>query len=273
MSDNHRTRLGNLAREGFDIDFIPMQQRFEGITDRMGCRLRADYFTLTIYFRLLIPTMFPEYDKAIYLDSDVVVNGDISRLFRTALDDNYIAACTDYSVQHVPELVNYIEQGVGVPRMSYINSGILLMNLHLLRERRLAERFFTLLNTWNFDSIAPDQDYINVLCHGHIHYLPNVWDAMPIHDEEPIVEPQVVHYNLFAKPWWYDDVQYADLFWHYAQGSGYYADLCKIKDCYTDAQRAADALCMRRLVERGAMIARAEENFRTVFNIRKEPRL
>ena len=226
LSDTNRARLARLSREGFEVEFMSMSQRFDGVTDRMSCRLRADYFTLTIYFRLFIPTMFPEYDKAIYLDSDVVVKGDISKLYNTNLEDNYIAACTDYSVQHVPELVHYIENGVGVPRMSYINSGVLLMNLRLLRERNLGERFLTLLNKYHFDSIAPDQDYLNVLCHGRIHYLPNVWDAMPIPGENPVVAPQIVHYNLFAKPWYYDGVQYADLFWYYAKDSGYHHELC-----------------------------------------------
>lgn len=43
------------------------------ITDRIENRLRSDYFTMTIYFRIFIPDMYPEYDKAIYIDSDIVV--------------------------------------------------------------------------------------------------------------------------------------------------------------------------------------------------------
>lgn len=82
-----------------------------------------------------------------------------------------------------------------------------------------------------------------------------------------------MHYNLFAKPWYYDGVQYADLFWYYAKDSGYHHELCCIKHNYTDEQRKADTACMKRLVERGAMIGNSTENFRMVFNSGREQRL
>ena len=63
-----------------------MDKRLECITDKMGTRLRADFFTLTIFFRLFIPEMFKEYDKCIYLDSDIVVPGDISKLYNVDLE-------------------------------------------------------------------------------------------------------------------------------------------------------------------------------------------
>ena len=101
VSEENRRRISALARPNFEIEFIPMQSGLESITDRMSNRLRCDYFTLTIYFRLFIPAMFPEYDKAIYIDSDVVVPGDLAELYDMELSDNYIAACPDLSLIHI----------------------------------------------------------------------------------------------------------------------------------------------------------------------------
>ena len=83
LSGQNQKRLAALGKDYFEIRFIPMENKLQGITDRAENRLRADYFTLTIFFRLFIPAMFPEYDKGIYLDSDIVVPGDISELYRT----------------------------------------------------------------------------------------------------------------------------------------------------------------------------------------------
>ena len=95
LTEESQRKLSANVKPPFRIRFLSMKDKLAGITDRAENRLRCDYFTLTIYFRLFIADLFPEYDKGIYLDSDIVVPGDISRLFRTELGDNIIAACAD----------------------------------------------------------------------------------------------------------------------------------------------------------------------------------
>ena len=193
LTKENMEKLSLLATGNFSIEFVEMKDGFEGITDRMSNRLRCDYFTLTIYFRLFIATMFPQYDKAIYIDSDVVVLGDLAELFDTDIGDNFIGACADKSVVDVPELARYMEEAVGVSRYEYINSGVLLMNLKALRENEFDKHFLNLLNTYHFDCIAPDQDYINAICNGKIHYLDEVWDAMPNDNAQPLSNAKLIH--------------------------------------------------------------------------------
>jgi len=273
LSERNRRMLASLAAENLEIQFISMENRLDGITDCMSNRLRADYFTLTIYFRLFIPVMFPEYDKAIYLDSDIVVPGDISELYRTELGDNLLAAAADHSVVDVPQLAKYIEDGVGIDKHHYINSGVLLMNLKRMREAQLEQRFLELMNTYHFDCIAPDQDYLNVMCSGKILYLPASWDAMPTQGTEPIEKPKLIHYNLFAKPWCYDHVQYEEYFWEYAKKSGYFSEILSFKAQYSEENRKSDNEHLELMLSRGEAIADAEMNFRIVFNEGKEKRL
>lgn len=257
----HQQRLSALAAENFSIEFVPMQSGLESITDTMSNRLRCDYFTLTIYFRLFIPKMFPQYDKAIYIDSDVVLLTDPAKLFDIELGDNLIGACVDRSVGHVPELTYYMEQAVGVPKDQYINSGVLLMNLKKLREAQLDCHFLSLLNTYHFDCIAPDQDYLNALCFGKIHYLDDGWDTMP-DTAASCREPKLIHYNLFSKPWCYDDIPYADHFWHYAAQSGYEQEIRAYKAGYSDEQKRSDCDCLGKLLQRGAQIPQQEITFK-----------
>ena len=216
-----------------------MKEKFEGIeSDFIGNKLRADYFTLTIYFRLFIPDMFPQYSRGIYLDSDVVVPGDLSTLFETELGDNLIAACPDYSIQEVEPLMHYVKEAVGVDQnRDYINSGVLLMDLEALRKVNFGTRFLELLNKYHFDTIAPDQDYINAMCKGRIHYLSEEWDAMPNESIPEIENPKIVHYNLFFKPWHFEDVQYAHYFWDVAKTTPYYDELKQQLADFTDEDR------------------------------------
>lgn len=261
LSEENKEKLSELASENFTIEFVEMKEGLESITDRMSNRLRCDYFTLTIYFRLFIPTMFPQYDKGIYIDSDVIVLGDLAELFDTDIGDNYIGACADKSVVEVPELAMYMENAVGVDRYEYINSGVLLMNLKALREKDFDKHFLNLLNTYHFDCIAPDQDYINAICNGKIHYLDERWDAMPNDNTTPLKNAKLIHYNLFSKPWCYDGIQYGEYFWEYIKNTGYESDALNYKESYSDEQKKSDSECLELLVRRGAEICEAEVTF------------
>lgn len=276
LSEENKKRLSALSCEHFKVEILPMKEKFEGIeSDFIGNKLRADYFTLTIYFRLFIPDMFPQYSRGIYLDSDVVVPGDLSTLFETELGDNLIAACPDYSIQEVEPLMHYVKEAVGVDQnKDYINSGVLLMDLEALRKVNFGTRFLELLNKYHFDTIAPDQDYINAMCKGRIHYLSEEWDAMPNENKAALDQPQIIHYNLFAKPWCYDGIQYADYFWKYAEKSGYIEELKTFKAAYSEEQKASDKKSMTLLVDRGQMIADSQDlTFKKVFDQGLEKRL
>lgn len=265
LSEENKRRLGALSHRGFNIIFTEMADCLRPITDRVENHLRKGQFTLTIYFRLFLADMFPQYDKGIYLDSDIIVAGDISKLYSTELaDDKAFAACSDLSVQNVPVFVNYIENVVGVPSMNYINSGVLVMNLKFFREHEFSRRFLELLESWHFDSVAPDQDYLNAMCAGRIVYLDKSWDVMPQKSGEKLPSPNLIHYNLFDKPWMVSGVQYEEYFWKYAERSVYYNDILKFKEAFTEDKAAANRQGLATLIDRADKLASAEITFKNL---------
>lgn len=262
LTEENKKRLQALETSNFSVEFVPMEKGTETISDRMSNRLRCDYFTLTIYFRLFIPEMFPQYDKGVYVDSDVVLTSDVAQLFDTDIGDCYVGACRDASVSDVPPLAGYMENAVGIDKNKYINSGVLLMNLKLLREKKLSEHFLNLLNTYHFDCMAPDQDYLNAICADKIYLLPECWDTMPNDRKPPSKDHRLIHYNLFSKPWCYDEIQYEDLFWEYAADSGYIDEIKAYKAAYSDEQKESDSKCLDLLIARGEEIQSHEVTFK-----------
>lgn len=254
VSDENQRKLLALANENFDIEVMPMRRSLENITDRSENRLRCDYFTMTIFFRLFIPEMFPEYDKALYLDSDIVVPGDISELYDTNVEGHLFAACPDYSSSDVPALIHWMENAIGVDRDKYVNSGIMVMNLKKLREVKLEEHFMHLLNTYHFNCIAPDQDYLNAMCKGQILFLDEAWDVMPNPRKKEHPAPKLIHYNLFEKPWCYDNIQYADYFWKYAEMSDFHDQVKAIKENYSAEQKARDKQSFNLLLKKAETV-------------------
>ena len=260
------SRLQSLQTENFKIELMPIRANMEALDDRMSNRLRCDYFTLTIYFRLFIPSMFPQYDKGIYIDSDVVLTDDIAKLFDIDIGENYIGACNDLSIADIPPLVAYTEKAVGVNAKEYINSGVLLMNLKKMRDDDLEGHFLSLLNKYHFDSIAPDQDYLNAMCNGKIYYLEEKWDTMPNDAKPMLTETSLIHYNLFSKPWCYDGIQYEEQFWNYAQDCGFIDEIRKFKSGYTEDKKKADSECLELLVRRGMEIPENDVTFKKMHD-------
>lgn len=277
LSAANKERLGAFAREGFEIVFVPLSEKMASLCGkhRPGTHRFHAFSSLTIYFRLFIPALFPEYDKAIYLDSDIVVPGDISRLWNEKLGGKLIGACADYSIQHIAPFMRYIDSYVGVDHRNYVNSGVLLLDMRRLREVDLAGQFLRWMRKYAFETVAPDQDYLNALCWNAIHYLDPVWDAMPSDHIRSLDNPQIIHFNLDSKPWLNESVPYDELFWHYAATSGYEADIRARRTAFLQRPSAVRAYrkAIEDLVGMAAELSQAPVSFRSVVEQGRELRL
>lgn len=273
LSEENAKKIKSLETDNVKIILTEMNQNLSMITDKLGNRLREYTFTLTIFFRLFIPVMFPKYDKCIYIDADTVIPGDISSLYNEDLGDNYLGCIVDKSTIDNEILASYFEEVVGIPRDKYINSGVLLMNSKKLRELKIDEKFLDLYIKYGFDVIAPDQDYINSMCYGHIKYLSDIYDAMPNPNNKEVEKPVIIHYNLFLKPWQYENVQYYDYFWKYAKFTPYYDEILEIKNSYTDEDRKKDSEWMDLMVSRAESLVGTQNTLKNVFESGKETRL
>ena len=223
ISDDNKKKILNLAQEGYDIIFRDVSKQIADIEKELESRLR-DYYSLSIYYRIFIPNLFKDYDKVLYLDADIVIVDDVANLYNLEMGDNLLAGTTDGVVRLVDEFKDYVVDAVGVDKWEdYINSGVLVMNTKGLREAKIEEKFLYLLTKYNFDTVAPDQDYLNALCKNRITHFEKYWDFMPNVDADYRDEDlHLIHYNMFQKPWNYPDMRCAEYFNKYAKMTEYY---------------------------------------------------
>ena len=229
------------------IEFVDVKPYLEKIQEKLYTR---DYYSNATYYRLLIPNLYPEFKKAIYLDSDMVILNDVANLYNIDMKDNLIAAVPDGAVQVIPPFQEYVEKVVGMADYkTYFNAGMLLMNLEELRKFDFQEKFLYLLVTTKF-TVAQDQDYLNRICKGRTIMLNGSWNTMPGGiQEEDKTNLNIIHYNLSYKPWHFDNIMYQDYFWEYAKKTDYYDAILKIKEEYTDEQRNNDLLAGEKLIK------------------------
>ena len=238
ISEENKKKINKYKRENVNIEFVDLNYYIEKVKDKLYTR---DYYTNTTYFRLFIANLYPQYNKAIYLDSDIVVLGDIAELYNQDIGDNLVAAAPDDVIQTIKVFQEYAEKVVGVADYrNYFNAGILLMNLDEFRRFDFQNKFLYLLETIKF-TVAQDQDYLNRLCKGKVKIIDKAWDKMPVaNDDFDDKDLKIIHYNLADKPWHYDNIRYKDYFWKYAKKTEYYNEICKIKENYSEEERFKD---------------------------------
>ena len=247
VCEEHKKQIKKYECKNVNIEFVDLSYYIEKVKDKLYTR---DYYTNTTYFRLFLPELYPQYDKVVYLDSDIIVVGDISELYNVDMGTNLITAAPDDIIQYNKVFQDYAELVVGVAKYQhYFNAGVLLMNLDQLRKFKFQEKFLYLLGTVKF-SVAQDQDYLNRLCKGRTTLISHDWNVMPYVNEETKKEDiKLIHYNFAYKPWHFEDVTYNEYFWKYAQKTEFYDEIIKIKESYTEEQKFEDREAERNLVE------------------------
>ncbi|MBR0351042.1 MAG: 1-acyl-sn-glycerol-3-phosphate acyltransferase [Clostridia bacterium] len=239
ISEENKQKILKYENKRVSIEFVDLNIYLEELQDKFYTR---DYYTNTTYYRLFIPNLYPQYDKVLYLDCDIVILGDISKLYNTDIEDNLIGAIPCEAMQISSELTEYAEKVIGMKNVKdYINAGILVMNLNEMRKIDFQSKFIYLLETIKY-KVAQDQDYINRMCKGRIKYIDSSWEVEPHPTDTPRKEKDlnIIHYLLIYKPWHFDNVLYQEYFWEYAKKTEYYEDILQILKTYRDIDRARD---------------------------------
>lgn len=141
--------------------------------DFMDYPISQTQFSVASAYRLLIPDILSEYDKAIYIDCDMIVRRNLAELYRSydELGDNYLGASREVICDYqIPRMLE-----IGCDPAQYINTGFLFMNLEALRRDNMVPRFLEELKNEKYR--YPDQDVLNLLCQGRISFLPPCYNS------------------------------------------------------------------------------------------------
>jgi len=194
-----------------NIHFIDMKDSF---SDTL---MRLSHITKPTCYRLLLGEILLQYEKCIYLDSDIIVCTDLAELFSTDLEGYYLGGIKDIDFndpfQNHDE--RYKETGLSA-ESSYINTGVLLMNLKKIRQDGMIETF---LREIKKGYLFSDQDVLNITCLNKIRHLPVKYNLMSylflFPDRKPYLiyqegefdeaknNPMIIHYAAHLKPWLY----------------------------------------------------------------------
>lgn len=235
ISIEYKDKLNKYNKDNIEINFCSITEKLKSLNDKLPVR---DYYSNAIFYRLFIAELYPEFDKALYLDADIVVLDDISKLYNHNVEDYYLGVCKDDVASMCSEFKEYTKLCVNVDSEHYFNSGILVMNLKNFRKYQILEKFLDLLQKVKY-YVAPDQDYLNYLCKDNVLYIDQEWNKAPIKDAN-MENAKLIHFKLTAKPWHYTNINRGDEFWKYAKRTEFYNYLLNILNNYSEEEKEKD---------------------------------
>ena len=239
---NKQKILKSLHSEKCEIHFIPkpefllheIEAAYNHLQEKEDATGILKHLSSASYYRLLISELLPnQFEKAIYLDCDLVVNGRLDQLWRSELGENYVLAVQDTLIRYVSNhlgLLNYKE--LNIPASTkYFNAGVLVINLKKWRDDGITTRAIEYLKQ-NIEYIRfHDQDILNALLADQWGELDPRWNLLLPHalaysswKESPFSEdvyntliqnPYIIHYASELKPWNSRHPRLKEHFFHY----------------------------------------------------------
>ena len=198
---------------------------------------KRNHMTFAAYYRLFLSSILLNYEKVLYLDSDLLILKDVSELYNVELGNNLCAAVVDYAIAYMEffrsdynNITKYLNDVLGISDVKkYFNSGVLLLNLKSIRDENLEERLIEVARI--NDKYWHDQNVLNSVFKDRCLLLDQKWNYLwhvaPKENYSKIAtddlmkyeaakrDPAIIHYAT-DKPYDNEKWEGSHPFWDYA---------------------------------------------------------
>jgi lipopolysaccharide biosynthesis glycosyltransferase len=189
---------------------------------KLGDLKVAGHVTAATYFSLLVQDLVPErFEKAIFLDCDLIAETDIYKLWQKEIGNNALLAVRDFLIPCVssPGGVARFKELGHEPGLPYFNAGVLVFNLQRWRVENINQKIFHYLRKYRKHLNFRDQEGLNAVLAGEWGMLDPRWNVassilsierweessvkntLTAIKDELIHNPYIYHFIGPGKPW------------------------------------------------------------------------
>ncbi len=208
-----------------------------------------NHISVETFYRLFIPYIFKNFDKIIFLDSDLIIKRNIADILKES-NFNYTINATrdpDYISQYysIEKVNKYTDDIIKLSEVeNYFQAGVLVFNIKLFNQKYSLEKLLNYASSREF--IYLDQDVMNHFFEDDIFHINMKWNVMSncadirllnirlfapksIYNQylEARKEPYIIHYAGYAKPWDRPEDDFANDFWEVARKTYVYEIILK----------------------------------------------
>jgi lipopolysaccharide biosynthesis glycosyltransferase len=207
-------------QEHASLEFLLVKNCFEDLWKKTKTK---GHYSKEAFYKLIAPSLFPQYEKIIISDVDVVFLGDVSPSYFSfdPAEDIYVAG-----VRGVGKILHILDDykkdfSQEEIRKIVIGAGYMVYNLKKMRKDNLESSFLKCIES-NYSRILQlEMDVINLCCYPKIKFLPlknmmcnyvyelyntdedfnndETFSALEL--REAMENPIQLHYPGYKKPW------------------------------------------------------------------------
>lgn len=189
------------------------------------------HITQATYYRIFLAELLPEnVEKVLFLDADVIVNGNID--FFTKLDfqekpemtyqefnPDFEPACCLFAVDNILDQNRERLKALGLSGDKYFNAGVLFVNLRKWREKGITKKLLYVANRQKKDLKFHDQDVLNIVLENEWKEIDGKYNAINLEfswNLNEMEEYSIIHFTNFPKPWHFKNTHpFKKLYWIY----------------------------------------------------------
>lgn len=206
LGDAFRARMGKLFPE---INFT--FYNFDDVHYGDDIALLS-HISVSTMDRLFLPEMLKDLDKVLYLDIDILIQGDVGELYDLNLGENVFAgkrtrlktwanmirpitrATLHFDPEKAWDIRKRLHDKADLTSRTF-NAGILVLNLKLMRAENFTVEHMYLVEQCRMN----DQDVFNIYSRDRVLEIDSEWNHVPSQDFN--ANPKIIHWAGPAKPW------------------------------------------------------------------------
>lgn len=176
---------------GLKLKFLSLQ------SEKVDNLKITHHISKATYFRILIADIIPaEVDKALFIDSDVIVTSTLNYFNTLTFDDEtYLFAVNSVGTEDTFRL-----NKLGFAAKKYFNAGVMFLNLKAWRDKNVSLNLLEIANKYRDDLLWWDQDVLNMFFYNYWKEIPAIYNIITI-DKKLDIIPVIIHFAGSAKPW------------------------------------------------------------------------
>ena len=246
ISEVNKKLLLEMIPANFSLRFFNVSEFISNTFNNIKLE-KVKGWSVEMYYRIVIPLIMNNYERVLYLDTDIICKKDINELFQIDLEDKELLAVADIfnivsEVNECKATKDFITNYLKIENIEeYFNSGVLLFNIKKIDINDYLKRMIKAfqIEKTNF----PDQDILNLIFKNRVKLISQKWNLqwhLPIFfkkkyllfNQEKIQEyndavknPFIIHFTSYKKPWENPDEELSFNFWRIARKVDYYEAL------------------------------------------------
>ena len=233
ISEYYIRRIKSMSTDIVNIEFFDVSDMLPGRNYYGGVRADTKHISEETFYRLLIPELFKDSKRILYLDCDLVVLSDVAELYGLDLKGKTIGAVSSAFFWNVDGSETFPDD-----EHEWFNAGVMLWDVQQWISKNYSERCTEVGKKGKLDT--GDQELLQIVCNGDVCYLPHEWNFLWHHvaDEQFVLKgdvskayesvsdnAKIIHYSGRIKPWQVPGIEFADYFWMECRQTVFYEQI------------------------------------------------